>query len=135
MKALIISFFSGLLFAIGLAISGMTNPDKVKGFLDIFGNWDYSLAFVMLGAVGFNYFSFKYLKSKKPICADEHFLPQKTKVDRGLVVGSALFGIGWGLIGICPGPAIVNIVTLNSSIIIFIVAMLSGMGVYKIFGK
>jgi hypothetical protein len=77
MKALGISFASGLLFAIGLVISGMVNPDKVKGFLDIFGNWDISLAFVMMGAIGFNFFSFKYIFKQKPLCSDIHELPQK----------------------------------------------------------
>ncbi|PIK16418.1 DUF6691 family protein [Halobacteriovorax sp. JY17] len=135
MKAQIISLVSGILFAIGLSISGMINPEKVRGFLDILGDWDYSLVFVMLGAVSFNYFSFKYLKTKKPICADTHFLPKSSKVDKQLISGAVLFGAGWGLLGICPGPAIVNLVTLNSSIIIFILAMLVGMGAYKVYEK
>lgn len=127
----IISLFSGVIFAIGLAISAMVNPEKVRGFLDIFGSWDYSLAFVMGGAVGFNYFAFKFLSARKPICSNEHFLPTKKEIDKKLIFGSALFGIGWGLVGICPGPALVNIVTFKSEIFLFVAAMIVGMILHK----
>lgn len=133
MTANLISLFSGIIFAIGLSISGMINPQKVIGFLDIFGQWDYSLVFVMGGAVGFNYFSFKYLTNKQPYCGGDHFLPQKKELDKRLIIGAALFGIGWGLIGICPGPGLVNLVTLNSDIFLFVGAMLVGMLTFKKF--
>ncbi len=131
MIGIIISLISGIIFAIGLVISGMTNPAKVIGFLDVFGNWDYALVFVMGGAVGFNFVSFKILSKLKPMCAAEHILPTNTLVDKKLLIGSALFGIGWGLIGICPGPGIVNLVSLNLNSFIFVISMLIGMLVFK----
>ena len=127
MKANIVSLFCGVLFAIGLTISGMINPAKVRGFLDIFGNWDISLLFVMGGAVGLNFFTFKWAKNRKPFLAGEHSLPTKTIIDRKLIFGSALFGIGWGLVGICPGPGIVNLVRLDPEIFIFVASMIIGM--------
>ncbi len=135
MRGQLISLLSGFLFACGLAISGMINPDKVRGFLDLFGEWDYSLALVMLGAVSFNFITFRFLKRRKPVCTDSYFLPSSKDVDRDLVLGASLFGAGWGLVGICPGPAIVNLVTLNSSIIIFFIAMLVGMLAHKFYKK
>ena len=129
----LVSLITGVIFAVGLVISGMTNPDKVVGFLDIFGDWDYSLAFVMGGAVSFNLIAFtKILKRKKPLLAEYFDLPGKNKIDRDLIVGSALFGIGWGLVGICPGPGIVNLVTFSSSAFIFIAAMLVGIKCAKL---
>ena len=129
--SVIIGLISGVIFAMGLGVSGMINPQKVLGFLDIFGHWDYSLAFVMLGAVGFNFVSFKVLQKQKPFCAPQHFLPTKTEIDIKLIVGSALFGIGWGLMGICPGPAIVNLVTLHPTILTFVASLILGMLLYK----
>jgi uncharacterized protein len=131
MKIHLISLVSGIIFAIGLSISGMVNPNKVKGFLDIFGNWDYSLAFVMGGAVLFNLASFKYLLTKKPYIAEKHEIPKSNLIDKKLLIGASLFGIGWGLVGICPGPAISNLVTLNLKSILFVFSMLIGMLIYK----
>lgn len=128
----IISFASGVLFAIGLVISGMTNPAKVIGFLDIFGNWDYSLAFVMVGAIGVNLVSFTFIKKKeKAWCGDALDLPKSKIIDSRLVFGSILFGIGWGILGICPGPGLVNLVTLNPIALTFVVSMVIGMVIYK----
>ena len=131
MLAIFLSLLSGFIFSLGLVISGMTNPDKVIGFLDIFGQWDASLVFVMGGAVGFNFITFKILQKRKPICAVEHFLPSNTNLTKRLFVGSAIFGIGWGILGICPGPALVNLTFLNPSIFIFIGSMLIGMILYQ----
>jgi uncharacterized membrane protein YedE/YeeE len=131
----IISLFSGLLFAVGLVVSGMVNPDKVKGFLDITGTWDYSLMFVMGGAVGVNLITFNILKKKKPICAVDHFLPKNKQIDNKIVIGAIMFGIGWGLIGICPGPGIVNLVKFDLNIVIFVASMLIGMFLYSLFEK
>ena len=126
------SFLSGLVFSIGLVISGMINPKKVIGFLDIFGQWDYSLAFVMGGAVVFNLVSFKLLKKKSsPLFTKEFNLPTAVKIDRSLIIGSALFGVGWGIAGICPGPGIVNIVTLEPKVLVFIISMIVGMIGFK----
>ena len=132
MIALLISLLAGVVFAIGLVISGMSNPEKVIGFLDIFGNWDYSLLFVMGGAVSVNFFTFKFLIKRNPVCATKHFLPTKTSLDKPLIIGSAIFGIGWGVLGICPGPGIVNLVTLSPTALIFILSMLVGMFIYNI---
>ncbi len=124
---------SGTIFSFGLVISGMTNPDKVIGFLDIFGDWDYSLAFVMGGAVCFNLLSFWPILKEKPLFSEEFHLPLKKAIDKKLVAGSALFGIGWGLVGICPGPAIVNLVMFSGSSVLFVISMLVGMFLFKKF--
>ena len=130
-----VSFLAGIIFSIGLTISGMVNPFKVKGFLDIFGNWDYSLAFVMGGAVIFNLVAFNIVLNKKPLFSESYFLPKKFKADRNLILGAILFGAGWGLVGVCPGPALVNAVTLNGDVFIFIFAMIIGMILFNIFEK
>ena len=135
MKSIIISFVSGVIFAAGLSISGMTNPEKVKGFLDVFGNWDISLAFVMIGAIGLNFFSFKKVTKKKPLFSSSHFLPTKNEIDKRLILGASIFGIGWGLLGICPGPGIVNLVTMDSNALLFVVSMTIGMFVFKVLEK
>lgn len=135
MKAQIISLVSGIIFAIGLTISGMINPEKVRGFLDIFGNWDYSLVLVMIGAIVFNFFSFKILTKRKPLCAESHYLPTNNKIDKRLIIGAALFGSGWGLLGICPGPGIVNLVSLQPNAILFVFSMTVGMGLFKLIDK
>lgn len=135
MKSIIVSFISGLIFAAGLSISGMTNPQKVKGFLDIFGNWDISLAFVMVGAISLNFFSFKKIINKKPLYSNSHTIPTKSDIDLSLVLGAIIFGTGWGLLGICPGPAIVNLATLNKNSILFVISMTAGMALFKIFDK
>lgn len=127
----LIGLVAGLVFGIGLVISGMTNPSKVIGFLDIFGDWDYSLAFVMGGAVLVNLILFKLILKRKPVLEDSHSLPTKFEIDKRLISGSALFGIGWGLVGICPGPGIVNLVTLNFNAVIFIISMVVGMAIFK----
>lgn len=129
---LIISLISGLIFSFGLSISGMINPQKVIGFLDVFGTWDASLVFVMLGATGFNFIAFKIIsKRASPFCAIDYQLPTKKLLDRKLFIGSAIFGIGWGIAGICPGPGLVNIVSLNPNIFIFIGSMSVGMNIFK----
>ena len=118
-----IAFIAGVFFSIGLVLSGMINPEKVLGFLDVLGRWDASLAFVMGGAVIVN---LVWHFSKK---ADISSFSQL--IDKKLIIGSALFGIGWGLAGMCPGPAIVNIVKLDPSVIIFIISMFVGMFLQK----
>ncbi|WP_372656100.1 DUF6691 family protein [Halobacteriovorax sp.] len=130
----LISLISGTLFSIGLILSGMTNPKKVIGFLDIFGEWDYSLAFVMVGAILVNFLVFKFLKKEKPVCGNGFSLPTKSSLDWKLITGSALFGIGWGIVGICPGPGIVNLTSLSSEFIIFVGSMMAGMFIFKLSG-
>ena len=103
------SLMCGLIFGIGLLISGMTQPDKVLGFLDIFGRWDPTLALVMTAALVVSGIGFAMArKQRRPMLTAQHLWPTRTDIDRPLVAGSLLFGIGWGLVGLCPGPALVN---------------------------
>ena len=121
------SLFSGTLFGLGLALSGMANPAKVLGFLDLAGVWDPTLAFVMLGALMVTGPAFStVLKRRQPWLAPRFALPEKTDVEPQLVIGSMLFGIGWGLGGLCPGPAITDLVTGRMPIVLFVAAMLAG---------
>ena len=128
MRALII-FIIGALFGLGLTISQMVNPNKVLSFLDITGSWDASLVFVMLGALVVFWLGYKLviLSSPKPYFADKFDISTKKNIDSKLIFGAAIFGVGWGLVGICPGPAIANILGLNLKIFVFIVAMIIGM--------
>src|SRR5262245_65784202 len=99
------SFLCGLIFGSGLMISGMTQPAKVLGFLDIFGRWDPTLAFVMIGAVAVSTAGYALVRrAKRPVFVGQHLWPTRTDIDRPLIVGSVLFGTGWGLVGLCPGP-------------------------------
>ncbi len=121
-------FLAGILFALGLGISGMTQPEKVIGFLDIAGNWDPSLAFVMGGAVGINIILYRLiLRRRRPVFDKTFTMPRQRNIGGRLISGAALFGIGWGLAGYCPGPALTSGVTASSSALLFIVAMLGGM--------
>ncbi|WP_044041202.1 YeeE/YedE family protein [Caballeronia insecticola] len=126
------SFLLGTLFGLGLIISGMTNPEKVLGFLDIAGQWDPSLAFVMIGAIATASIGFYVSRRiEKPLLEVRKYLPTKQRIDGQLLIGSAIFGLGWGVAGFCPGPAVVAIGTAKSGAIIFFVAMLAGMLVFK----
>ena len=117
------AFITGSIFAVGLIISTMVNPKKVKGFLNIL-DWDPTLAFVMGSAVTVNLVLFYFIfKRKKPILDKEFHIPAKTIIDKNLIIGSILFGAGWGLSGLCPGPALVNIVKLDPKVIVFILIM------------
>ena len=130
------SFLTGLLFSLGLIISGMINPAKVLNFLDIFGTWDPSLAFVMGGAIVVTFFGNKIvLKRSKPLFESGFSIPTRSDVDMNLVGGAALFGIGWGLVGICPGPAIAAFAASPSRFIIFLAAMIVGMYANKLIQK
>jgi uncharacterized membrane protein YedE/YeeE len=128
MKRLVVAFACGVLFAVGLAISGMTHPSKVLAFLDFAGAWDPSLAFVMLGGVLVNVLLFRVaLRRGKPLLAPSFALPARRAIDGRLVGGAALFGIGWGLGGFCPGPAVVSVAGGATPVVVFVVAMLVGM--------
>jgi uncharacterized membrane protein YedE/YeeE len=130
---ILISFFVGLIFSVGLSISGMVNPKKVIGFLDVFRAWDPSLLWVMVGAIGTNFIFFKIiLKRNRPLLSLIYEVPKKIKIDKKLIIGSMIFGIGWGLAGICPGPALSNILFFNEKVIVFVLSMLGGMIVYKV---
>ena len=127
------AFVSGFIFSIGLSISGMVDPNRIIGFLDIFGKWDPTLLFVMGGAVMVNMVTFYFISKKGQGyegCGLN--LPVKKDVDKKVVIGSALFGIGWGIFGVCPGPALANLFLLNVNVIAFFLAMITGMLVYQI---
>ena len=123
----LIPLLCGVIFGLGLAISGMINPAKVIGFLDVTGNWDPSLAFVMGGAVAVTAVAFRFvLRWPKPILHDQFHLPARQDLDMRLVGGAVIFGAGWGLSGFCLGPAIASLAFLKPEIGIFVVAMVVG---------
>lgn len=130
---LLMALLAGLLFGLGLILSGMTDPAKVVGFLDLAGNWDPSLAFVMGGAllVGALVFPFA-TKRPKSILGDALRLPTATRIDRRLVLGSLTFGMGWGLAGYCPGPALASLAQGGTKPFVFFIAMLAGMALFEL---
>ncbi len=127
---------ASLLFGLGLEVAQMTNPQKVIGFLNITEKWDPSLIFVMVGAILVNTLLFHLTKKKaSTIFGDVLQVPNKTHIDKNLLVGTALFGIGWGMGGFCPGPAISGLFRLDPGILIVVVSMLAGMFSYGLFQK
>ena len=127
MKALLTSFVSGIVFALGLGISGMTRPVKVIGFLDFVGNWDPSLAFVMLGAICVYFMAYRWSrKMPSPMLAAEFSIPTRSDLDVRLITGAAIFGAGWGLGGFCPGPAITSLASGAAPVMVFVAAMAIG---------
>jgi len=124
----VVAFAAGLLFALGLGIGGMTQPAKVIGFLDVAGDWDPSLAFVMGGALlVYAIVARLALSRPAPFLEAKFFVPTRRDIDRPLVVGATLFGAGWGLAGYCPGPALVSLASGRAPVLVFVVAMLLGM--------
>jgi len=120
----LVSLFCGIIFGIGLVISQMINPAKVLGFLNLFGEWDPSLAFLMIGALIVSSPLFHLFKNKeKPVFVSNFSISNKKEIDKKLVIGSILFGAGWGSVGLCPGPAITSIALLNMSSAIFVGSM------------
>jgi len=131
MKTAFIAFLCGICFALGLGISGMTQPAKVIGFLDLTGNWDPSLIFVMMGAIlVYAVGHFFVVKKPTPIFAGAFDLPSLRKLDRPLILGSAIFGTGWGLAGFCPGPALTSVISLRFEPLVFVLSMLVGMAIF-----
>jgi len=127
------AFATGLIFGIGLIISGMTDPSKIIGFLDLTGSWDPSLAFVMGGAVAVGYIAFSLARRRQTAFLGGAIqLPTGRQIDRRLVFGSLAFGIGWGLAGYCPGPAVVSIGMGQEKAIVFAVAMVAGMALFQL---
>ena len=127
LKSFLSALVAGLVFGLGLIFSEMVNPKRVQGFLDIAGNWDPTLVFVMAGALlvaGVGY-KLTFLRGR-PLFSSSFFVPANRIIDSRLIVGAILFGVGWGLSGLCPGPAIVATSTFNQDIIIFVVAMIGG---------
>lgn len=135
MKALSL-LLTGLVFGLGLLLSGMANPAKVLGFLDLAGAWDPSLAFVMGGAIAVGVLAFAWAKQRQlSLLGEPMRLPTSTQTDRPLLVGAALFGAGWGLAGFCPGPALVALGMLNTKAALFVAAMVAGMVVFEVLNK
>jgi len=128
------SLAAGLLFGFGLALSGMTHPQKVLGFLDVAGPWDASLLFVLGGAVGITLLSFRFiLRMGKPVLAERFIITKETRIDRPVIVGAILFGIGWGISGYCPGPAIALLASPNWELLAFLPAAVLGAVAEKYF--
>jgi uncharacterized membrane protein YedE/YeeE len=130
--ALLASAALGLIFGIGLLVSGMSDPGKVLGFLDLAGAWDPSLALVMAGAIGVGLIGFRLVRGRDAsLLGLPMQLPAKGEIDRRLVVGSFVFGVGWGLAGFCPGPALVALGTGSVEALVFVAAMLAGMAAFQ----
>jgi uncharacterized membrane protein YedE/YeeE len=130
---IVFALAAGLIFGIGLIVSGMSDPSKVLGFLDLAGKWDPSLAFVMGGAVLVALVAFRIAgKRQRTLLGGALHLPTATRIDRRLVLGGLAFGVGWGLAGYCPGPALASLASGRSEPIIFSAAMLAGMAIYEL---
>lgn len=139
MKLNALALLAGALFAVGLGVSGMTQPSRVTGFLDVAGDWDPSLAFVMVGAISVHFIAYRVVGWQQraaaaraprfPLLADRISLPTRTGVDARLLGGAALFGVGWGLAGYCPGPALVSLATGSGVVLAFVLAMAAGMAI------
>lgn len=129
---IVFALLAGLIFGIGLIVSGMANPQKVIGFLDVTRVWDPSLALVMGGAISVGFFAFRMAKKRsRPVCAEKMLLPTATQIDKRLVGGAVLFGIGWGLAGICPGPGLVLSGAGIPKGLVFVLAMIAGMLIFQ----
>lgn len=130
---LLTSLLAGILFGLGLIISGMANPQKIIDFLDITGNWDPSLLVVMLGALAVSFWAFRYVSKREKTWLENSFnLPGARQLDKRLILGSLVFGAGWGIAGYCPGPALTSLLAGQIAPFIFVVAMISGMTLYEI---
>ena len=133
MTRLITALIIGAIFGTGLAIAGMLNPSKVVGFLDVFGDWDPSLAFVMGGGVLVNVIGHRFvMKRKAPVQCATFSMPTSTNIDKPLVIGSAIFGVGWGLAGLCPGPVVASLLLNGQAMLPFFGLMIVGLLVGRI---
>ena len=133
LKRNISALIAGVIFGLGLILSGMTSPSKVIGFLDVAGDWDPSLMFVMIGAIGVSYFAFRHAKKRThSYIREEIQLPVSQQIDRRLLLGSITFGVGWGLAGLCPGPALAVLALGGYPVVLFVLAMLLGMEIHRL---
>lgn len=134
--ARLVPLVSGLLFGAGLTISGMTDPQRVRGFLDVFGHWDPTLLFVMAGAIAVMAITWQIQsRMAQPIFAGKFSLPGCRDVDSKLIAGSTIFGVGWGIAGLCPGPAIASLALAPGAAVTFLAAMFAGMAMHAAFAK
>ena len=132
----IIALLVGIIFGVGLIIAQMTNPSKIIGFLTFGQNWDSSLLFVMASAVFFSFFAFNFIKQNNKTLLNLDFeIPKRTDINLPLIAGAALFGTGWGIVGLCPAPAIVSVAFGNSQTLLFVISMLVGMYLFKLTKK
>jgi len=132
----IIALLVGIIFGVGLIIAQMTNPSKIISFLTFGQNWDSSLLFVMASAVFFSFFSFNFIKQNNKTLLNLDFeIPKRTDINLPLIAGAALFGTGWGIVGLCPAPAIVSVAFGNSQTLLFVISMLVGMYLFKLTKK
>lgn len=132
-RQFILALLAGAMFGAGLAVSGMADPQRVRGFLDLFGSWDPTLAFVMAGALIPMAVAWRFQKRMvAPLMAPTFSLPTRRDIDAPLIGGAALFGVGWGVAGLCPGPAVADLAIAPGPAIIFTVAMLGGMGLHRL---
>lgn len=128
MRETIIGLTTGFIFGLGLCLSRMTDPAVIQGFLDLAGAWDPTLVFVMAGGVAVTFVGYRFvLRRKQPLWAPKFSVPTASTIDAPLISGSAIFGIGWGLAGYCPGPAVVSLASGRRAVVLFVVAMLVGM--------
>lgn len=133
MKNALAALVVGFIFALGLGLSGMTQPQKVIGFLDLFGQWDPSLIFVMIGAILVHFVTYKLIRKKNsPLLSSQWHVPTKKEITPALILGSFIFGVGWALGGFCPGPAVTSLASFDKTPIIFVASMLVGMLVFKV---
>ena len=136
MKITLSALLAGLIFGFGLIVSEMVNPRRVVGFLDITGNWDPTLAFVMIGALLVVTIGYRLVFARsKPLFESAFAVPTNRLIDSKLVLGAILFGMGWGLSGLCPGPAIVGLSTFNTGVVTFVISMIVGMKAFEFFGS
>jgi uncharacterized membrane protein YedE/YeeE len=136
MRKFLSVFISGLVFGVGLALSGMTHSEKVLGFLDVSGRWDPSLLFVLGGAVAVTLIAFRYvLRRDAPVLATKFLLPARTDVDRPLVLGAVIFGVGWGMTGYCPGPGLALLASPSWETWVYVPAFFVGALLHRAFGS
>lgn len=136
MKNGLAALLVGFIFALGLGISGMTQPQKVVGFLDVFGAWDPSLIFVMAGAIAVHFVTYKLIRKKSsPLLSAQWHVPTKKEITPALIMGSLLFGVGWGLAGFCPGPAMTSLASFELKPFVFVLSMLVGMFIFRLLDK
>ncbi len=136
MKNGLAALLVGFIFALGLGISGMTQPQKVVGFLDIFGAWDPSLIFVMAGAIAVHIVTYKLIRKRSsPLLSAQWHVPTKKEITPALIMGSLLFGVGWGLAGFCPGPAMTSLASFELKPFVFVLSMLAGMFIFRLLDK
>lgn len=133
MSAVLTALITGIVFGLGLCVSEMVNPARVIGFLDVFGAWDSTLLWVLVAAVAVTGIGFPLVtKRRRPILTDSFVMPEKSEIDARLIAGSVIFGVGWGLAGLCPGPAVAALASMSPSVLLFVIAMAGGQWIVSV---